>query len=45
MKVSRATTCETAEANFTTKMEGITKDSGKITKWMGLADCTTKVES
>lgn len=45
MKASRATICEMAEGSFTTKMEGIIKDSGRITKWTGLEDYTTKAES
>ena len=44
-KGSRATAWETGKANSTTKMEGITRDTGKTTKWMAMGSCTTKAGS
>lgn len=42
MKVSKAVGCAMEEEDFITKMVGITKDSGKTTKWTAMANSTTR---
>ena len=44
-KASRAEGCATAEEDFTIKMAGTTKDSGRTIRWMAMVSFTMKVAS
>lgn len=43
IKVSKVMECVTVVVDFTTKMEGTTRVTGRATKWMGMVSYTTRV--